>query len=84
MPGVYPYTRGLYANMYLLRPWTVGQYASFYTAEESKSLYRSNIRQGQGVLLVAFDLLTRREYDSDRDSVTGKVGMVGVAINSVG
>ena len=33
--------------------------------------------------MVAFDLLTRREYDSDRDSVTGKVGMVGVAINSV-
>ena len=35
MPGVYPYTRGLYATMYSSHPWTVRQYSGFSTAEES-------------------------------------------------
>jgi len=30
LPGVYPYTRGVYASMYTGRPWTVRQYAGKY------------------------------------------------------
>ena len=83
MPAVYPYTRGPYTTMYSSRTWTVRQYAGFSTAEESNSFHRFNIRQGQGGLLVTFDLPTHRGYNSDHDRVTGDVGMAGVAIDSV-
>lgn len=32
--GVAPFLRGPYSTMYVMRPWTVRQYAGFSTAEE--------------------------------------------------
>src|SRR5688572_14982664 len=55
LPGVYPYTRGPYATMFTVRPWTVRQYAGFSTAEESNKFYRKNLEMGQTGLSVAFD-----------------------------
>eukprot|EP00957_Ditylum_brightwellii_P195053 14861618-Ditylum_brightwellii.AAC.1 len=83
MPGVYPYTRGPYASMFTLRPWTIRQYAGFSTAEESNAFYKSNLAQGQQGLSVAFDLPTHRGYDSDHERVTGDVGMAGVPIDTL-
>jgi methylmalonyl-CoA mutase len=82
-PGVYPYTRGVYATMYTARPWTVRQYAGFSTAEDSNAFYLKNMRAGQQGLSVAFDLATHRGYDSDHPRVTGDVGMAGVPVDSV-
>ena len=36
--GVAPFLRGPYGSMYILRPWTIRQYAGFSTAEASKPL----------------------------------------------
>jgi len=83
VPGAYPYTRGPYASMYTVRPWTVRQYAGFSTVEESNKFYRKNLAAGQQGLSVAFDLATHRGYDSDHPRVAGDVGMAGVAIDSV-
>ena len=83
VPGVYPYTRGVYATMYTGRPWTIRQYAGFSTAEESNKFYQKNLAAGQQGLSVAFDLATHRGYDSDNPRVEGDVGMAGVAIDSV-
>ncbi|KAJ3122362.1 hypothetical protein HK098_002915 [Nowakowskiella sp. JEL0407] len=83
VPGKYPFTRGPYASMYTLRPWTVRQYAGFSTVEESNKFYRKNLAAGQQGLSVAFDLATHRGYDSDHPRVVGDVGMAGVAIDSV-
>ncbi len=33
--GIAPYLRGPYSTMYVMRPWTIRQYAGFSTAEES-------------------------------------------------
>ncbi len=33
LPGEYPYTRGIYADMYRGRLWTMRQYAGYGTAE---------------------------------------------------
>ena len=82
-PGVAPYTRGPYATMYAVRPWTIRQYAGFSTAEESNAFYLRNLAAGQKGLSVAFDLATHRGYDSDHPRVTGDVGKAGVAIDSV-
>ncbi len=83
LPGQFPYTRGVRATMYTVRPWTVRQYAGFSTAEESNRFYKQNLAAGQQGLSVAFDLATHRGYDSDNARVVGDVGMAGVAIDSV-
>ena len=81
--GIAPNLRGPYSTMYVMRPWTVRQYAGFSTAEDSNAFYRRNLAAGQKGLSVAFDLATHRGYDSDHERVVGDVGKAGVAIDSV-
>ena len=81
--GIAPNLRGPYSTMYVMRPWTIRQYAGFSTAEKSNEFYRKNLAAGQKGLSVAFDLATHRGYDSDHERVVGDVGMAGVAIDSV-
>ena len=81
--GIAPNLRGPYSTMYVIRPWTIRQYAGFSTAEESNAFYRRNLAAGQKGLSVAFDLATHRGYDSDHERVVGDVGKAGVAIDSV-
>jgi methylmalonyl-CoA mutase len=81
--GLPPFLRGPYSTMYVMRPWTIRQYAGFSTAEESNAFYRRNLAAGQKGLSVAFDLATHRGYDSDHERVVGDVGKAGVAIDSI-
>lgn len=81
--GIPPFLRGPYSTMYLMRPWTIRQYAGFSTAEESNAFYRRNLAAGQKGLSVAFDLPTHRGYDADNERVVGDVGKAGVSICSV-
>ena len=81
--GIVPFLRGPYSTMYVMRPWTIRQYAGFSTAEESNAFYRRNIAAGQKGLSCAFDLATHRGYDSDHERVVGDVGKAGVAIDSI-
>ena len=82
-PGQFPYTRGLYAEMYSKRLWTMRQYAGYSSAEESNRRYRYLLEQGTTGLSVAFDLPTQIGYDSDAPAALGEVGRVGVAIDSI-
>ena len=81
--GIPPFLRGPYPTMYVVRPWTVRQYAGFSTAEESNAFYRRNLAAGQKGLSIAFDLATHRGYDSDHPRVVGDVGKAGVAVDSI-
>ncbi len=81
--GLKPFLRGPYSTMYVMKPWTIRQYAGFSTAEESNAFYRRNLAAGQMGLSVAFDLATHRGYDSDHERVVGDVGKAGVAIDSI-
>nr|HRC84138.1 methylmalonyl-CoA mutase family protein [Thermoanaerobaculia bacterium] len=83
LPGDFPYTRGLYADMYRKRRWTMRQYAGYASAEESNRRYRFLLSQGTTGLSVAFDLPTQIGYDSDHALARGEVGKVGVAIDSI-
>src|SRR5438876_659141 len=83
LPGEFPYTRGIYREMYRSRLWTMRQYAGFGTAEESNRRYRYLLSQGTTGLSVAFDLPTQMGYDSDHPMAAGEVGRVGVAISSL-
>jgi len=83
VPGHYPFTRGIYADMYRGRLWTMRQYAGFGTAEESNRRYRYLLAQGTTGLSIAFDLPTQMGLDSDHPLAAGEVGRVGVAICSL-
>ena len=82
-PGAYPFTRGVYADMYRGRRWTMRQYAGFGTAEETNERFRYLLDQGQTGLSVAFDLPTQMGLDSDDPRAEGEVGRVGVAIDTL-
>ena len=82
-PGSYPYTRGVQADMYRGKLWTMRQYAGFSTAEESNQRYHFLLAQGVMGLSVAFDLPTQIGYDADHDLADGEVGKVGVSICSL-
>ncbi|TAD86201.1 MAG: hypothetical protein EAY75_09100, partial [Bacteroidetes bacterium] len=81
LPGQFPFTRGVQANMYRGRLWTMRQYAGFSTAELSNQRYHYLLSQGVSGLSVAFDLPTQIGYDSDHALAEGEVGKVGVAID---
>jgi methylmalonyl-CoA mutase N-terminal domain/subunit len=82
-PGRFPFTRGVRANMYRGRFWTMRQYAGFATAAESNARYKYLLSQGTTGLSVAFDLPTQIGLDSDDELAAGEVGKVGVAIDSI-
>jgi methylmalonyl-CoA mutase, N-terminal domain len=82
-PGTFPFTRGVQADMYRGKLWTMRQYAGFSTAEESNKRYHYLLSQGVSGLSVAFDLPTQIGYDSDHALADGEVGKVGVAIDSI-
>lgn len=82
-PGEYPFTRGIYPNMYRGRHWTMRQYAGYASAEESNARYKYLLDHGTTGLSVAFDLPTQIGLDSDDRLAAGEVGKVGVAIDSL-
>ena len=81
--GEYPFTRGIYKNMYKDKLWTMRQYAGFTSAEESNKRYQYLIKQGVAGLSIAFDLPTQIGYDPDHIMSKGEVGKVGVPIASI-
>ncbi len=82
-PGEFPFTRGVYPEMYPGRLWTMRQYAGFGTARETNRRFRQLLAAGQSGLSTAFDLPTQMGYDSDHEMAQGEVGRVGVAIDTV-
>src|ERR671923_2475183 len=77
VPGEFPFTRGIYPDMYRGKTWTMRQYAGYATARESNARYRYLLEHGQTGLSVAFDLPTQMGYDSDDPIATAEVGKVG-------
>ena len=82
-PGKPPYTRGITPRMYLDKPWIMGQYAGFGSAEQTNKRFRELLRAGQTGFSVALDLPTQLGLDSDHPHARGEVGRVGVAIDSL-
>src|SRR5574340_831903 len=76
MPGEYPYTRGIFADGYRGRLWTMREYSGFGTAEESNQRYRFLLEQGQTGLSVAFDLPTQCGYDPTDPIARPEIGKV--------
>ncbi len=81
--GTYPFTRGVRADGYRTRLWTMRQYAGFGSAAVTNERFRLLLARGQTGLSTAFDLPTQLGLDSDDPRALGEVGRVGVAIDSI-
>lgn len=82
-PGEFPYTRGIRANMYRGRLWTMRQFSGMGTPRQTNERYHFLLQRGQTGLSVAFDLPTLMGYDSDHPRSLGEVGVCGVAVDSL-
>src|SRR5512144_782477 len=82
-PGDFPYTRGLHANGYRGKLWTMRQFAGFGTPEETNQRYKQLLKAGGTGLSVAFDLPTLMGRDPDHPLSLGEVGKCGVNVTSL-
>lgn len=82
-PGEFPFTRGIDPSMYRKELPKFRQYSGFATPEETNSLFKNLIDQGQTGFSIAFDLPTQLGYDSDHPRAHGEVGKTGLVINSL-
>ena len=58
--GIAPFLRGPYSTMYVMRPWTIRQYAGFSTAAESSPRARKACRWRSTSLRTAATMPTIR------------------------
>jgi methylmalonyl-CoA mutase N-terminal domain/subunit len=82
-PGRPPFTRGMHADMYRGRVWTMRQFAGMGTARQTNQRFKYLLEHGQTGLSTAFDLPTLMGRDSDDPLALGEVGKCGVAIASL-
>lgn len=82
-PGEYPFTRGVYDNMYRGQLWTMRMFSGFGSADDTNRRYKYLLDHGQTGLSVAFDFPTLYGRDSDDPMSCGEVGKCGVAISSL-
>jgi len=82
-PGQEPFTRGIHANMYRGKDFTMRQLTGFGSPEDTNARMKFMLDHGATGLNVLFDLPTIQMYDSDDPMSEGQVGMSGVCIDSV-
>jgi methylmalonyl-CoA mutase N-terminal domain/subunit len=81
--GQAPFTRGIHANMYRGREFTMRQLTGFGSPEQTNERLRFMLDHGATGLNILFDLPTIQMYDSDDPFAVGQVGMSGVCVDSV-
>jgi len=82
-PGQFPFTRGVHANLYRGKLWTMRQFAGFGSPEETNKRFKFLLEQGQTGLSVAYDMPTLMGYDADHPISIGEVGKCGVSVSSL-
>ena len=82
-PGEYPFTRGVYPNMYRGKYWTMRMFSGFGTPEDTNSRLKYLISHGETGLSIAFDMPTLYGYDCDNVRSEGEIGKCGVNVTSL-
>ncbi len=83
MPGVYPFTRGIYPNMYIGKPWTMRMFSGFGTPEDTNTRLKYLLKHGETGLSIAFDEPTLYGIDCDNKRAEGEIGKCGVNVTSL-
>ena len=83
LPGIYPFTRGIYPTMYRGKLWTMRMFSGLGGPEETNQRFHYLLQQGETGLSVAFHYPTLMGYDSDSPLARGEVGKCGVAVDTL-
>ena len=79
-PGVFPFTRGVYKDMYRGRLWTRRQQSGFGSPLESNQLIHFLLKKGMTGLNIDLDIPTKLGLDPDHPLAEGDVGLVGTSV----
>ncbi|MFH1624494.1 MAG: methylmalonyl-CoA mutase family protein [Pseudomonadota bacterium] len=82
-PGEYPYTRGIFPNMYRGRIWSMREISGFGSGTDSNQRLRYLMEIGETALNIIPDNPTQMGIDSDHPLAEGDVGVQGTAIDSL-
>jgi len=88
MPGVYPYTRGLYPDGYALTPWMQQMVFGYGTIEETRKKMEHMVAEGMegyfgfNVFNVVYDVPCMYGIDADHPEAEGNLGQCGVHMST--
>ncbi len=82
-PGAYPYTRGIYPDMYRGRLWSRRQLCGFGSPAATNERIKHLIDQGESAVNIAFDIPTNCGVDGDHPLARGDIGLQGTPISSL-
>jgi methylmalonyl-CoA mutase N-terminal domain/subunit len=82
-PGEYPFTRGVYKDMYRGKLWTMRMFSGFGSPEDTNGRLKLLLSHGETGLSIAFDMPTLYGLDADSDRAHGEVGKCGVNVSSL-
>lgn len=83
LPGSFPFTRGIYNDMYRGRLWTRRQQSGFGTPKESNNRLKFLIEMGQTGLNIDCDVPTKLGLDPDHPLAEREVGLCGTSISTL-
>lgn len=83
LPGSFPFTRGIYNDMYRGRLWTRRQQSGFGTPKESNKRLKFLIEMGQTGLNIDCDVPTKLGLDPDHPLAEREVGLCGTSISTL-
>lgn len=88
MPGVYPFTRGLYPDGYALTPWMQQMVFGYGTIEETRRKMEQMVAEGMEgyfghkVFNTVYDIPAMYGIDADHPEAAGNVGQCGVHMST--
>ncbi len=82
-PGAYPYTRGVYGNMYRGRLWTRREVCGFGSGRDTNARMRFQVANGVSGLSVIDDNNGSLGIDADHPMGIAEAGVQGVSVSSL-
>lgn len=82
-PGEYPYTRGIYENMYRGRLWSRREITGCSTPQLTNERFKMLLNEGETAINMIGDQPTQITLDSDHPLAEDSVGRSGVPICSI-
>jgi methylmalonyl-CoA mutase N-terminal domain/subunit len=82
-PGVYPYTRGAYPQMYRSRMWTLRNIVGYGAPEDTREGLEKVLAAGGSGVSIVPDPLTTQSIDADHPAFGPEVGLEGCSLPSL-
>ncbi|MFC1859578.1 methylmalonyl-CoA mutase family protein [Thermodesulfobacteriota bacterium] len=81
--GEYPYTRGIFSDMYRGRMWSLREICGYASPAETNRRIKYLLEEGESALNVIPDLPSQNGMDSDHPRALGGVGLQGIPWSSM-